>query len=59
LKGVYPKNLVVFDLWQVRKIVMPAHLRLSWGMQTFKLFLLPVLESLGFGWQVIRYALMH
>src|SRR5215470_14790428 len=37
---------------------MPAHLRLSWGMKTLKLFLLPALESLGFGWQVIRYALI-
>ena len=37
---------------------MPARLRLSWGMKSLKLFLLPVLESLGFGWQVIRYALI-
>jgi hypothetical protein len=36
---------------------MPARLRLSWGMKTLKLFLLPVLDSLEFGWQVIRYAL--
>ena len=27
-------------------------------MKTFKLFLLPVLASLEFGWQVIRYALI-
>ena len=27
-------------------------------MKTWKLFLLPVLESLEFGWQVIRYALI-
>jgi hypothetical protein len=27
-------------------------------MKSLKLFLLPVLESLGFGWQVIRYALI-
>jgi putative transposase len=37
---------------------MPARLRLSWGMKTLKLFLLPVLDSLEFGWQVIRYALI-
>ena len=37
---------------------MPARLRLSWGMKTLKQFLLPVLESLEFGWQVIRYALI-
>jgi hypothetical protein len=37
---------------------MPARLRLSWGMKTFKLFLLLVLESLEFGWQVIRHALV-
>ena len=37
---------------------MPARLRLSWGMKTLKLFLLRVLESLEFGWQVIRYALI-
>ena len=37
---------------------MPARLRLSWGMKTLKLFLLPVLESLEFAWQVIRYALI-
>ena len=37
---------------------MPADLRLSWGMKTLKLFLLSVLESLEFGWQVIRYALI-
>ena len=37
---------------------MPARLRLSWGMKSLKLFLLPVLEFLGFGWQVIRYALI-
>ena len=36
---------------------MPTRLRLSWGMKTLKLFLLPVLDSLEFGWQVIRYAL--
>ena len=37
---------------------MPARLRLSWGMKSLKLFLLSVLESLEFGWQVIRYALI-
>jgi hypothetical protein len=37
---------------------MSARLRLSWGMKTLKLFLLPVLDSLEFGWQVIRYALI-
>jgi hypothetical protein len=37
---------------------MPARLGLSWGMKTLKLFLLPVLESFEFGWQVIRYALI-
>ena len=56
--GVYPKNLVAFDSMQFRKVVMPARLRLSWGMKTFKLFLLPVLESIEFGSQVIRYALI-
>ena len=43
---VYPKNLVAFDFWQFRKVVMPARLRLSWGMKTWTLFLLSVLESL-------------
>jgi hypothetical protein len=37
---------------------MPARLRLSWGMKTFRLFFLPVLESLEFGSQLIRYALI-
>jgi len=37
---------------------MPARLRLSWDMKTLKLFLLSVLESLEFGWQAIRYALI-
>src|SRR5215472_5742005 len=37
---------------------MPVRLRLSWGMKTLKLFLLSVLESLAFGWQAIRYALI-
>ena len=37
---------------------MLAHLRLSWGMKTLKLCLLPVLASLEFAWQVIRYALI-
>ena|SRR5580765_205850 len=37
---------------------MPARLRLSWGMKSLKLFLLPVLDSLEFGWQFIRYALI-
>src|SRR6516165_10211924 len=37
---------------------MPARLRLSWGMKTLKLFLLSVLESLEFGRQAIRYALI-
>ena len=37
---------------------MPARLRLSWGIETLKLFLLPVLESLEFGRQVIHYALI-
>ena len=37
---------------------MPARLRLSWGMKTLKLFLLPVLASVEFAWQVIRYALI-
>jgi hypothetical protein len=40
------------------KVVMPGRLRLCWGMKTLKLFLLPVVESLKFGWQVIRYALI-
>src|SRR5215472_12283644 len=55
---VYPKNLVAFGFWQFRKVVMPARLRLSWDMKTWKLFFLLVLESLEFGWQVIRYALI-
>ena len=55
---VHPKNLVAFDFWQFRKVVMPARLRLSWGMKTLKLFLLSVLGSLEFGWQAIRYALI-
>src|SRR6516225_2301191 len=37
---------------------MPPRLRLSWDMKTWKLFFLSVLESLEFGWQVIRYALI-
>ena len=37
---------------------MPGRLRLSWGMKTVKLFLLLVLESLEFGWQVLRYVLI-
>ena len=37
---------------------MPTRLRLSWGMKTLKLFLLPVLDSLEFGWRVIRYVLI-
>ena len=37
---------------------MPARLRLSWRMKTLRLFLLPVLDSLEFGWQIIRYALI-
>src|ERR1700756_2837617 len=37
---------------------MPARPRLSWGMKSLKLFVLRVLESLEFGWQVIRYALI-
>ena len=37
---------------------MPGRLRLSWGMKTLKLFLLSVLESLEFGWQAVRYALI-
>ena len=37
---------------------MPARLRLSWGMKTLKLFLLPLLDSFEFAWQVIRYALI-
>jgi hypothetical protein len=37
---------------------MPARLRLSWGMKTLRVFLLPVLESLAFGWQAIRYVLI-
>ena len=37
---------------------MSARLRLSWGMKSLKLFLLPVLDSLEFGWEVIRYALI-
>ena len=37
---------------------MPARLRLSWGMKTLKPFLLPVLEFLEFGRQVIHYALI-
>ena len=35
---------------------MPARLRLSWDMKTWKVFFLSVFESLEFGWQVIRYA---
>ena len=38
--------------------MLPARLRVSWGMKTWKLFLLPVLESLEFGWQVIGYTLI-
>jgi hypothetical protein len=37
---------------------MPARVRLSWAMKTLKQFLLPVLESFEFAWQVIRYALI-
>ena len=37
---------------------MPGRLQLSWGMRTLKLFLLLLFESLEFGWQVIRYALI-
>jgi hypothetical protein len=37
---------------------MRARLQLSWGMKTLKLFLLPMLDSLEFAWQVIRYALI-
>ena len=37
---------------------MPVRLRLSWGMKTPKLFLAPVPDSLEFGWQVFRYALI-
>ena len=37
---------------------MPARLRLSWSMKSLKLFLLPVLDSLEFGWQLIRYTLI-
>ena len=37
---------------------MPARLRLSCDMKTWKLFFLSVLESLEFGWQVNRYALI-
>ena len=37
---------------------MPARLRLSCDMKTWKLFFLSVLESLEFGWQAIRYALI-
>jgi hypothetical protein len=37
---------------------MPARLRLSWGMKSLKLFLLRVLDSFEFAWQVIRYALI-
>jgi hypothetical protein len=37
---------------------MPARLGLSWSMKSLELFLLPVLDSLQFGWQVIRYALI-
>src|SRR5215472_18177378 len=37
---------------------MPARLRLSWGMKTWNLFFLSVLESLEFAWQVVRYALI-
>jgi len=58
MRPVHPKNLVAFDFWQFRKVVMPARLRLSWGMKTLKLFLLSVLGSLEFGWQAIRYALI-
>ena len=56
--AVYAKNLVAFDFKQFGKVVMPGHLRLSWGMKTLKLFLLLVHESFEFGWQVIRYALI-
>ena len=55
---IYPKNLVALDFEQFRKVVMPARLRLSWDMKTLKLFLLSVLESLEFAWQIIRYALI-
>ena len=37
---------------------MSARLRLSWDMKTWKLHFLSVLESLEFGWQAIRYALI-
>jgi hypothetical protein len=37
---------------------MPAGFSLSWGMKTLKQFLLLVLESFEFGWQVIHYALI-
>jgi transposase InsO family protein len=37
---------------------MPARLRLSWSMKSLKLFLLRVLDSLEFGWQVIHCALI-
>jgi hypothetical protein len=37
---------------------MPARLRLSLGMKISELLLLPVLESLEFASQVIRYALI-
>ena len=37
---------------------MPADLRLSWGMKTWKLFLPLVLESFEFARQVFHYALI-
>jgi hypothetical protein len=37
---------------------MPARLRLSWSMKSLKLFLVPLLDSLEFAWQLIRYALI-
>ena len=37
---------------------MPARLRLSWGMKTWKLFLPLVLESFEFARQVFHYALI-
>jgi hypothetical protein len=37
---------------------MSACFRLSWSMKSLRLFLVPLLDSLEFAWQVSRYALI-
>src|SRR5215469_6767517 len=56
--GYGPSFRTSRDATTLRARAMPARLLLSWGMKTLKLFLLWVLESLEFGWQAIRYALI-